>query len=101
MARINKKPRAPKKKDKKQQRKKQAALVERCIEALNSNVTRFREKISVAKEVAEKPPNGTLKHFQPIRIDTVERSVLTETAAALDKISVLSESNTKGETSRN
>ncbi len=92
--------------DKKQQRKKQAALVERCIKALNHNANHFREKLAHAEAdstnataTAAQAPSGELKHFEPIRIDTVGREALTDTADLLDKQFTLSEDSTERETS--
>ena len=69
--------------DKKQMRKKQAALVQRCVELLNSNAEQFRAKLSNPPSTT-KPTTGSLKHFKPIRIETVGNSALANTAALLE-----------------
>lgn len=93
MSRGNKHNQRHQRPNKKQQRKKQAALVERCIKALNTNSDKFRQ--SFATQNTTKPtvnnnpsliqPTGELKHFEPIRIDTVDRAQLTDTVNMLEK----------------
>ncbi|VDK40361.1 unnamed protein product [Taenia asiatica] len=87
MGRTNHKRRQPnpKKPNKKQMRKKQSAIVQRCIQALNSDSDRFRTKLSEPpKPPVTKPPDGSLKHFKPIRIEVVEGAALADAAALLE-----------------
>lgn len=87
MGRTNHKRRQPssKKPNKKHVRKKQSAIVQRCIQALNSDSDRFREKLSEPpKPPATKSQDGSLKHFKPIRIEVVESATLADAATLLE-----------------
>lgn len=77
--------RSSKKTDKKQIRKKQAVLVQRCIQALNSNADSFRAKFTDPEPSrTTKSADGSLKHFKPIRIETVDKSTISDTVDMLE-----------------
>ncbi|VDM33102.1 unnamed protein product [Hydatigera taeniaeformis] len=87
-----------KKANKKQMRKKQSAIVQRCIQALNSKTDNFRAKLSEPqKSLPKKPPNGSLKHFKPIRIELVERAALADAANLLESKFHLGDTNPPGQ----
>ncbi|VDO05585.1 unnamed protein product [Rodentolepis nana] len=71
---------------KKRLRKKQAVLVKRCVQALNSNADIFRSKMSNAEpsQSAKAQSDGTLKHFKPIRIETVDQSTISDAVDMLE-----------------
>ncbi|CDS38008.1 ribosomal protein S2 [Echinococcus multilocularis] len=80
----NRPQRTSKKPIKKQMRKKQSAIVQRCIQALDSNAHLFRKKVSEPlKPSVTKPPGGFLKHFKPIQIETAESAGLVDVATLL------------------
>nr|CDS20940.1 ribosomal protein S2 [Echinococcus granulosus] len=96
MGRTNRKrpQRTSKKPIKKQMRKKQSAIVQRCIQALDSNAHRFRKKVSEPLEPSvTKPPDGSLKHFKPIQIKTAENAGLLDVATLLGSKFHLGESD--------
>nr|CDS31088.1 hypothetical transcript [Hymenolepis microstoma] len=78
--------RSSKKPNNKRLRKKQAVLVKRCVQALNSNVDIFRSKISSAEpsQSTRAQSDGALKHFKPIRIETVDPSVISDAVDMLE-----------------
>ena len=100
MARFNnsRSQRRCKKPDKKQIRKKQAVLVQRCVQLLNSNADQFRAKLSKPRTPPViKPSDGSLKHFKPIKIEMVDESALRSATALLENKFSLEESDAPNE----
>ncbi|VDN22944.1 unnamed protein product [Dibothriocephalus latus] len=89
--------------DKKQQRKKQKALMERCVQALNQSAAGFREKLANGDALKQTGGGGDvvelegasrpLAHFQPVRINCLSKEALS------DAVDILSEKFTLAEES--
>ncbi|KAM3175472.1 hypothetical protein ACTXT7_008471 [Hymenolepis weldensis] len=97
---VNNQPQwSSKKIDKKRLRKKQAVLVKRCVQALNSNAEFFRSKISNTQpsQSAKTQSDGVLKHFKPVRIETVNKSTISEAVNMLENKFTIEEPDQKEE----
>ncbi|KAL7057163.1 hypothetical protein AAHC03_019246 [Spirometra sp. Aus1] len=85
--------------DKKQQRKKQKALMERCLQALNQNAAEFREKLAGGEALKQTSNGGAelegdsrpLAHFQPVRINCLTKETLSDAVDMLSEKFTLDE----------
>uniref|UniRef100_A0A0X3QAX0 Uncharacterized protein n=1 Tax=Schistocephalus solidus TaxID=70667 RepID=A0A0X3QAX0_SCHSO len=86
--------------DKKQQRKKQKALMERCLQALNQNAAEFREKLAGGEVLKQVGGGGVveldgssrpLAHFQPVRINCLSQETLSHAVDMLREKFTLNE----------
>nr|VZI07409.1 unnamed protein product [Spirometra erinaceieuropaei] len=85
--------------DKKQQRKKQKALMERCLQALNQNAAEFREKLAGGEALKQTSDGGAelegasrpLAHFQPVRINCLTKETLADAVDMLSEKFTLDE----------
>ncbi|BHF81207.1 hypothetical protein SprV_0702433700 [Sparganum proliferum] len=87
--------------DKKQQRKKQKALMERCLQALNQNAAEFREKLAGGEALKQTSDGGSgaeldgasrpLTHFQPVRINCLTKETLSDAVDMLSEKFTLDE----------